>query len=160
MKTMTAEENDLEGIKPLNVSPETVWKQNVRDNQIGDAESGANPDVMADIGFKPPKKLGDSALNVVDLEDYPDDIEVHDPSDETVKFWPEEFKYQYTSDGTRWLCAIDSNGKVFAKVKATSDVDANNTAMLLEVTQPILNRFRDIKGQQSLGLEEPKDIAA
>lgn len=157
-------QNESEEITPLKVSPTTVWHDNQNANRVSEndeAPLGAFTDEQAeDLGFKHPSKLGDSALNVVSMEEYPDDIEVHDPSDATIKLWPEEFRYQYTSDGTRWLCAIDSNNKVFAKVEATSDIDSKNTDMLLKETQQILSDFRSIRGQQSLGLEEPKDIAA
>jgi hypothetical protein len=115
---------------------------------------------LASVAVNSETELGESAMQAIELRHYPDKIEIHDPSDATVKNWDAEYTYRYTSDGTRWLCALDSNGSIFSKVKATSDIDANNTDMLLRATQPILNHFRGIKGQQSLGLEEPKDIAA
>ncbi len=87
-------------------------------------------------------ELGESALGAVGIEEKPTEIKIEEPSAETVNYWPEEFKYIETADGTNWLCAIDSKDNVFAKIKATASSDAGNTKMLLEVTQPILNEYR------------------
>lgn len=141
MTELSDSSEDLDDISPLKVSPETVWNENVRNNLIGDKESGASPEVMADIGFKPPK-LGEVALEGRDFSKYPDKIEPVRPSAETIRHWVEDFKYEYTSDGTCWFCALDSKGNIFAKVEAEGANNAANTILLYGVTQPLLSTLR------------------
>ena len=124
MTELADSSEDLDEITPLRVSANQVWRENVSNNQIGGQKDGVSPDIMAEIGFKPPVELGGAALqgDVLSAKEARNELGVVEPSIDTINKWSDRAEVISASDGSRWLCAIDEDGNRFAVVPATSQV--------------------------------------